>query len=311
MGLQSRTFKPARSPAGGMDRTVLRRSLAVGLLAALVAAAYGLGTDLARPPDATGLPFARAFVWAALVAVPFAVAGGAALLALRHRVVMPLAVVVAVAAVPAVGGWQAPRVLVGVLVGGPLAVVVALGETVVRARLRRLQRPPSAATFRAISVGTTAAVVYAGVFAVRAAVPQWRLDAGGLVPLAPTAELAVMVWYALGASLVLVGVPVASNRRYRLVAPLVGLAGYLLVDLAYVQPLVADGAVPVVVPFLVVWPLLSVGLAGTGPVEWWIRDRRGEYEVEREGGDSEEGDGEEGDGEGRYSVETGLFGDRV
>jgi hypothetical protein len=45
-----------------------------------------------------------------------------------------------------------------------------------------------------------------------------------------------------GVDIVLVGLPVALNRRFGLVAPLFGLAAYLLVELAFVQPLVAEGA---------------------------------------------------------------------
>lgn len=278
--------------------------LAAGALAAVVTLAYGVATDLVRLPTTPGVPFGEVLVAATLAVVPFATAGVAAALALRHRVVFPIATAAVFAVLPALLGWHADQVLVGVLVAGPLVVVVALGETLARARLGRLRNPLTVAGYRALSVGVMAAVLYFGVFTVRAALPLWRLDTGAPAALPPAVDLALTLWYVLGASLVLVGLPVALHRRFDLLAPLVGLVAYLLVDLAYLQPLVAEGSELVVVLLLAVWPLLSAVLAGTGVVEWWVRDRRGEYDEPDDGGD------EGGDG-GGLTLEGGLFGDRV
>jgi hypothetical protein len=287
------------------DRDV-RASVAIGLVAVAVAIGYGVLTDLIRAPAEPGLA-AALLVDVTLVVVPFALGTGTAFLALRHRVVLPLTLVAVFAALPGLLGWHGGSVLVGVLGVGPLVVTVALLETLVRIRLGRLAAPPSARGLRALSVGVGAAVVYFGVFALRAVVPLWRIDTGVPQRLAPGAELALTLWYVLGISLVLVGLPVALNRRFGLVAPLVGLAAYLLVDLAFVQPAVAEGTELVVALLLGVWPTLSVLLATVGVVEFRVRRRRGEYDREEGGGG--EGDGEQ-DGDGP-TVEGGLFGDRV
>ena len=285
------------------DRDV-RASVAIGLVAVAVAIGYGVLTDLIRAPAEPGLATAL-LVDVTLVVVPFALGTGTAFLALRHRVVLPLALVAVFAALPGLLGWHGGSVLVGVLGVGPLVVTVALLETLVRVRLGRLAAPPSARGLRALSVGVGAAVVYFGVFALRAIVPLWRIDTGVPQRLAPGAELALTLWYVLGISLVLVGLPVALNRRVGLVAPLVGIVAYLLIDLAFVQPAVAEGTELVVALLLSVWPTLSVLLATVGGVEFWIRRRRGEYD--REEGDGED-DGKQDDGP---TVEGGLFGDRV
>ena len=290
------------------DRTTLG-CLAVGTLASAVALAYGLATGVLGDPATPGVPSGEVLVAATLLVVPFAVAAGAAGLALRHRVVVPIATLAILAALPALLGWSADRVLVGVLVGGPLAVVVALAETLGRARLGRLRNPPSEAGYRAISLGVMAALLYVGVFTIRAALPLWRLGSGAPPTLLTEVELVLMLWYVLGAALVLVGVPVVLHRRFDLLAPLVGLVGYLLVDLAYLQPLVAEGAELVVVLLLAVWPTLAAVLAGAGAVEWWLRDRRGEHDEPEES--DEEGGGGEGGADEELTVEGGLFGDRV
>lgn len=285
-------------------------SIAVGALAAFVTLAYGVATDLVRLSATPGVPFGEVLVAATLAVVPFAVGAGAAALALRHRVVLPLATAAVFAVLPALLGRHADQVLVAVLVAGPLVIVVALGETLARAWLGRLRNPPTEAGFRALSVGVMAAVLYFGVFTVRAALPLWRLDTGAPATLPPAADLALTLWYVLGASLVLVGLPVALHRRFDLLAPLVGLVAYLLVDLAYLQPLVAEGAELVVVLLLGVWPLLSAAFVGVGAVEWWLRDRRGEYDEPEDDGDEGGDGGDSGDG-GGLTLEGGLFGDRV
>ena len=285
-----------------MQRDV-RRSLAVGVVAVVVAVGYGVATDVIRPPTTPVLP-ATLLLYAALVTVPFGLGTGATLLALRHRVVAPGVALAGFAALPALFGWHAGVTVVGVLVAGPFVVVVALAETLVRARLRRLRTPLSAAGLRALSVGVMAAVVYAGIFAVRAVLPLWRIDTG--VPattVPPAVDLAVTLWYVLGASLVLVGLPVALNRRFGLLAPGAGLLAYLLVDLAFVQPAVAEGAELVVALLLGVWPTLSVLLAAVGVVEFRLR---GGDDPDPDSGD----DGGDGDDEG-LTVEGGLLGDRV
>jgi mannose-6-phosphate isomerase-like protein (cupin superfamily) len=299
-GRPDAAFITAPADGSGMlrDRTV-RASLSVGLLAAAVAGGYGVATDLIRPPGAPGVLPGTLLLYAALLVVPFGLGAGAAFLALRHRVVLPLVVVAGFAAVPAMLGRHSGLVVVGVLVAGPFVAVVALAETLVRAGVGRLAEPPSPRGLRALSVGVMAAVVYFGVFAVRAVLPLWRIDTGvpSLVP--PAVDLAVTLWYVLGASLVLVGLPVALNRRFGLLAPVVGLLAYLLVDFAFVQPAVANGTGLVVALQLGVRPTLAVLLAAVGAVEWWLRRRRGDYD---EGGDDEDGG---------LSVEGGLLGDRV
>lgn len=288
------------------DRTLLG-PLAVGGLASAVALAYGLTTDLVDVLVTPGVPLVEELVLAALAVATFALAA-ASTLAFRHRLVLPIATVAGFAALPALLEWPADRLLVGVLVVGPLVVVVGLAETLARAWLGRLRNPPSAAGFRAISVGVMAAVLYAGVFTIRAALPLWRLDAGAPATLPGGVGLPLTLWYVLGASLVLVGAPVALHRRFDLLAPLVGLVAYLLVDLAYLQPLVAEGTEFVAVLLLAAWPTLAAVFAGAGVLEWWARDRRGEYDEPE--GDEEDGEGGGGDGEG-LTLEGGLFGDRV
>jgi hypothetical protein len=204
------------------------------------------------------------------------------------------------AALPALLGWSADQVLVGVLVAGPF-VVAGLADLLVRARLGQLPDPPSAAGYRALALGVAAATLYFGLFAVRAALPLWRIDAGAPPMFPPGVDLALTLWYVFGVALVLVGVPVASNRRYGLVSPLVGLVAYLLVEFAFLQPLVAEGAELVVVLLVAVWPLLASLFAAAGAVEWWYRARRGDY-------DEPEDEGDEGGG---LTLEGGLFGDRV
>lgn len=291
------------------DRAV-SGSLLIGVVAAVVALGYGFGTPLVRsplPPSSGGpLGFGDALVDLAVLVVPFALGTGVALLAFRHRVVAPLALVGVFAVVPGVLGWHADQLLVGVLAVGPLVGAAAAVETLVRARTRRLLNPPSQAAYEAISIGVMAALVYTGVFSIRAAVPLWRDGAVVSATLAPAVDLALVLWYTIGVALVLVGLPVALNRRYGLLAPLVGLVAYLLVDLAFVQPAIASGTELVVVLFVGIWPLLATALAGVGAVEWWIRARRGEY-------DDEDGDDSGGEGGERrqLTVEGGLFGDRI
>ncbi len=278
----------------------IRRSLAVGVVAAAVAVGYGVATDVVRPPAVPLVP-ATLLLYAALVAAPFGLSAGAALLALRYRVVAPGIVLAGFAALPALLGWRAGVAVVGVLVAGPFVVVVALAETLVRARLGRLATPPSAAGLRALSVGVMAAVVYAGVFAVRAVLPLWRIDTGVPATVPPPVDLAVTLWYVLGVSLVLVGLPVALNRRFGLLAPGAGLLAYLLVDLAFVQPAVAEGTELVVALLLGVWPTLAVLLAAVGAAEFRLRGRPDDPEDPDDPGDGDEG----------LTVEGGLFGDRV
>ena len=291
------------------DRAV-SGSLLVGFVAAVVALGYGLGTPLVRsplPPSPGGpFGFGDALVDLAVLVVPFALGTGAGLLAIRHRVVAPLALVGVFAVVPAALGWGADQLLVGVLAVGPLVGAVAAVETLVRARTRRLRKPPTPAAYEAISIGVMAALVYTGVFSIRAAVPLWRDGAVVSATLAPAVDLALVLWYTIGVALVLVGLPVALNRRYGLLAPLIGLVAYLLVDLAFVQPAVAGGAELIVVLLVGVWPLLAALLAGVGVVEWWIRARRGEYDDE-----DEDDNGGEGGERRQLTVEGGLFGDRI
>ncbi|QLD86026.1 hypothetical protein HWV23_09895 [Natronomonas halophila] len=280
----------------------------LGLLASALALAYAFVVDLIGLPPTPGVPYGTILAVAAVAVVPFAVAGGSAYVAARHGVFAPLVLVAVLALAPAVLGWTGDELLVGLFVVGPFVVVAGLADALVRARVDRLKNPPSEAGYRALSVGVMAAIVYFGVFTLRAVLPLWRIDTGAPQTLPPSVDLLLMLWYVFGIALVLVGLPVALNRRFGLVAPLFGLAAYLLVDLAYLQPLVAEGAELVVVLLLAVWPLLASVLGGVGAIEWWVRKRRGEYEQpDEEGGEG--GDG--GDGGGRFTVEGGLFGDRV
>lgn len=279
-------------------------SLATGALAALVAVGYVFSLEVVYVPQTGGLSPGEIGITLLVAVVSFAVAAAAAYLAARYRVLLPLGLVFVFGILPVATDLHRDEWLVGVLVVGPFVAVVGLVETLLRARLGRLKNAPSEASLRALSVGVMAAILYFGVFAIRAAVPLWRLDTGAPPTLSPVSHLAVVLWYVFGASLLLVGLPVALNRRYRLLAPLVGLAAYLLVDFAYVQPLVAEGAELVVVSILAGWPTLAVLLAGVGVLEWWVRDRRGEYD---HGGEN----GEDSDETGGLTVEGGLFGDRL
>jgi hypothetical protein len=286
-----------------------RASIVAGTVGAAIGLGFGVVTGIIPDSAGPGLPGVALVLLAALLSVPFALTAGAVYLALTHRVVLPLVTVAGVAAgavlgVPAVRGLGSGEVLIGVLVVGPLVVVLALLEALGRARRDRLAAPPSPATWRAVSVGVAAALLYSGVFAVRAVIPLWRIDTGVPARLSPALDLALTLWYVLGAALVLVGVPVALNRRYGLVAPAVGLLAFLAVDLAFVQPAVAEGSDLVVALLVGVWPTVAVGLAAVGAGEWWFRARRGDYD---DGGD-DPGDG--GDKKG-LTVEGGLFGDRV
>lgn len=285
------------------DRT-LAGSVATGALALVVAVGYRLGTDLVRPPEGTGVPYADVLAVTTLVVVPFAIATGATILALRYRVVSPLALVGAFAALPGLLGWDTDQLVVGLLVVGPFVVFAGLVDIVTRARMGRLDDPPAEADFRALSLGAMAAVLYLGVFVVRVVLPVWYATGSAPAGVPASVDPALVLWYVLGASMILVGVPVALNRRFGLVTPLLGLVAYLLVDLAYLQPAMAGGAALAGVVLLIVWPLLAALLAGVGAVEWWVRDRRGEFD--------EADDGQGGQrGEGGLSVEEGLFGDRV
>lgn len=274
----------------------------VGALASALALAYAFVFDLIGIPPTPGIPYGSILVGAAVVVVPFTIAGGSAYVAAHHRVFAPLLLVGLFAVLPGVLGWGGGQLLVGIFVVGPLVVVAGLADGLARARFGRLQNPPSEAGYRALSVGVMAAIIYFGVVTFRAILPLWRIDTGAPQMLPPSVDLLLMLWYVFGISLVLVGLPVALNRRFGLVAPLFGLAAYLLVELAFIQPLVAEGAELVVSLLVVVWPLLAALLTGVGVVEWWVRKRRGEYE-EIEGEDGGEG--------GKFTVEGGLFGDRV
>jgi hypothetical protein len=270
--------------------------------AAALALAYAFVLDLIGVPPTPGVAYGSILAATAVAVVPFAVAGGSAYVAAYHRVLAPLLLAALFAVLPGVLGWHGGELLVGVFVMGPFVVAAGLAELLVRARFGRLRNPPSEAGLRALSVGVMAAVVYFGVFTIRAVLPLWRIDTGAPSALPESVDLLLTLWYVLGIALVLVGLPVALNRRFGLVAPLFGLAAYLLVDLAYLQPLVAEGAELVVALLVVVLPLLAAVFAGVGAAEWRIRARRGEYdEVDEEGGD----------GGGRFTVEGGLFGDRV
>ena len=218
---------------------------------------------------------------------------------------------------------RAPPVRPGGLAAGALAAIVTLaygvatdlvrvpatsgvpfGEVLVAATLAVVPFAVGGAAALALRHRVVLPLAAAGVFAVLPALLGWHADTGAPATLPPAVDLTLTLWYAIGASLVLVGLAVALNRRFDLLAPLVGLVAYLLVDLAYLQPLVAEGSELVVVLLLAVWPLLSTAFAGAGAVEWWVRDRRGEYDEPEDGGD-------EGSDGGGLALEGGLFGDRV
>jgi hypothetical protein len=277
----------------------------VGVLASALALAYAFVVNLIGLPPTPGVPYGTILAAVAVAVVPFAVAGGSAYVAARHGIAAPIVLIAIFALAPVALGWTGDELLVGLFVVGPFVVVAGLADALLRARVGRLKNPLSEAGYRALSVGVMAAIIYFGVFTLRAVLPLWRIDTGAPRTLPPSVDLLLMLWYVFGVALVLVGLPVALNRRFGLVGPLFGLAAYLLIDLAYLQPLVAEGAELVVVLLLAVWPLLASLLAGVGVAEWWVRKRRGEYEQ----ADEEGGDG--GDGGGRFTVEGGLFGDRV
>jgi hypothetical protein len=291
-----------------MDRRrAVRVSLGLGLVGAGLGVGFGVVTGVIPDSGAEGVLDAAVLLVVALSSVPFALAAGSSYLALRHRVLVPLVAVVAAAGglgwgAANVTGLQSGEALVVVLLVGPPIVVVGLLEALARARLGRLAAPPTAATWQAVSIGVMAALLYAGVFALRAVIPLSRIDTGVPSPPNPTLQLALTLWYVMGAALVLVGVPVALNRRYGLVAPAAGLLGFLAVDLAFVQPAVAGGSELVVALVLGGWPVVAVGLAAVGALEWWLRARRGEYD--------EEGPADDG-GDEALTVEGGPFGDRV
>jgi hypothetical protein len=287
-----------------MDRRrAVRVSLGFGLVGAGLGVGFGVLTGVL--PDSGGVLDAAVLLVVALSSVPFAMAAGSSYLALRHRVLIPLVAVVAVAfalgwGAANVTGLQSGEALVVVLLAGPPIVVVGLLEALARARLGRLAAAPTAATWQAVSVGVMAALLYAGVFAVRAVIPLSRIDTGVPPPPNPTLQLALTLWYVVGAALVLVGVPVALNRRYGLIGPAAGLLAFLAVDLAFVQPAVAGGSELVVAFVLGGWPVVAVGLAAVGALEWRLRARRGEYDENGPAGGDE-----------AVTVEGGLLGDRI
>jgi hypothetical protein len=286
-----------------MDRRrAVRVSLGFGLVGAGLGVGFGVLTGVL--PDSGGVLDAALLLVVALSSVPFAMAAGSSYLALRHRVLVPLVAVVAVAfalgwGAANVTGLQSGEALVVVLLAGPPIVVVGLIEALARARLGRLAAAPTPATWQAVSVGVMAALLYAGVFAVRAVIPLSRIDTG-VPPPNPTLQLALTLWYVVGAALVLVGVPVALNRRYGLIGPAAGLLAFLAVDLAFVQPAVAGGSELVVAFVLGGWPVVAVGLAAVGALEWHLRARRGEYDENGPAGGDE-----------AVTVEGGLLGDRI
>jgi len=292
----------------------LRVSLAVGLAGAVVGAGYGVATGAIPDSTGAGVPGVALFLAAAMLTVPFSLAATAAYLALRHRVLVPLVAVVgflvaAVVVVPTLPGWHSGQVVVGVLVLGPMVAVLALLEVLGRATVGRLAAPPSRVGWQALSVGVMAALGYLGVFALRAALPLWRIDTGVPSRLPPTLDMAVLLWYVLGSALLLVGLPVALNRRFGLLAPGVGLLSFLAVDLAFVQPAVATGNALVVALLVGIWPTLAVTFVGCGVLEWWLRLRRG---GSGRNGPGPGEDGPEADTEdGGVTVESGVFGDRV
>jgi hypothetical protein len=285
----------------------VRIGLAMGLVSALAGLGFGVVTGVVPDSTTAGVPGVAVLLALSLLSVSVSLAAGSAYLALRHRVLVPLFAVVgfavgAIALERTVRGLQSGEALVSVLIVGPLLVVLALLEALGRARLGRLAAPPSRATWRALSVGVMAALLYTGVVAIRVLVPLQRVDTG-MPSGTPGLEVAVTLWYVFGTALVLVGLPVALNRRYGLVGPAVGLVAVLAVDLAFVQPAVAAGTEPVVALLLAVWPIVAAGLAAVGGLEWWLRARRGEYD--------RPDDGSGGADDGRVTVEGGLFGDRA
>lgn len=289
----------------------MRASLVAGTAVTAAWLGYGVAIDAVPFPVGPGFIAGALLLYGAMAAVPFAVGAGAAYLALRHRVLFPAVAVVGYAAAPATVRLETTLIWVSVLVAGPLVVVPALVETLLRARLGRLANPPSLDGWRAIALGATAAVGYAGIVALRALLPLWRIDTGAPPRVPPTTQAASSLWYVLGLSLVLVGLPVASNRRFGLLSPVVGLLGFLLVDLAFIQPAVARGEGLVLGTLLAVWPTLAVGLSVLAVAEWWLRTRRGDYDERDEGGDDgEDVDRTDRDDDG-LTVEGGFFGDRV
>lgn len=289
----------------GMRRTpAVRASLGAGAVITIAWLGYAFATDVLPVSIGPGFLPGALFLYVALVAVPFAIGAGATFLTLRHHVILPILAVAGYAAAPITVRLETGLIWVSILVVGPLVVVLALAETLLRGLLDRLANPPSLDGWRALSVGVMAAVGYTGVVALRAVLPLWRIETGVPPVLPPATQLAATLWYVLGVSLVLVGIPVALHRRFDLLAPVVGLLAYLLVDLAFVQPAVAEGTGLVVALLLGVWPTLAVSLAAVGALEWWLRDRRGEYD--EGGGDAPD----DGDNEG-LTIEGGLFGDRV
>lgn len=283
------------------DRTRIA-SLVIGLLAAVAGFGYLLTVHPIGVPEPDGVPAPQFIVGVSFLVVPFALAAGAAYLALNHRVVLPV-LIAGLAAIAAILDWGADGVLFAAVAAGQLAVVVAFVELLVRNRAGELANPPSAAAYRAISIGAMGAVLYFGAFTIRAVLPLWRSDAAVLGALSETAGLVFLLVFVLGSALVLVAPPIALNRGLGVQAPVVALVAYLLVDLAFVQPAIASGTQLLHLQFLAIWPMLAVLLTGVGLLEWWVRDRRGEYDEPKE---TDEGGDEEG-----LSVEGGLFGDKV
>lgn len=280
----------------------LRASLGIGLLAAVAGLGYLLTVHPIGVPEPPGVPAPQLVVATSFLVVPFALAAGAAYLALAHRVVLPIPVL-GLAAIAAILDWGPDMVLFALVAAAQVALVLALAELLARDRAGELANPPSAGIYRAISLGAMAAVLYFGAFTVRAVLPLWRSDASTIEGLSGPGGLAFLLAYVLGSALLLVGPAVALNRGLGVQAPVVGLVAYLLVDFAFVQPAIADGTTLLHLLFLAIWPLVAVLLAGVGVLEWWLRDRRGEYDRSGEGGAES--------GEGGPTVESGLFGDRV
>lgn len=275
-------------------------SLVVGAIAGVAGFGYLLTVHPIGVPEPAGVPFPQIIVGVSFLLVPFALAAGAAYLALNHRVVLPI-LVVGLAAIAAILDLGADGVLFAAVAAGHLAVVVAFVELLARNRVGELANPPSADAYRAISIGAMAGVIYFGAFTIRAVLPLWRSDAAVVEGFSGPVDLAFLLAFVLGSALVLVGPPVALNRAVGVQLPVVLLGAYLLADLAFVQPAIAGGTELLHLQFLAIWPLLAVLFAGIGLLEWWYRERRGEYDEPEE-----EGKGDEG-----LSVEGGLFGDRV
>lgn len=277
-------------------------SLVVGVLAAVAGFGYLLTVHPIGVPEPAGVPAPQFIVGASFLVVPFALAAGAAYLALNHRVVLPV-LIAGFAAIAAILDWGADGVLFAAVAAGQLAVVVAFAELLVRNRVGELANPPSADAYRAISIGAMGAVLYFGAFTIRAVLPLWRSDAAVLGSLTETTGLVFLLLFVLGSALVLVAPPIALNRGLGVQVPIVGLVAYLLVDLAFVQPAIASGTQLLHLQFLAIWPMLAVLLTGVGLLEWWLRTRGGEYDEPDEADEAGEGEG--------LSVEGGLFGDRV